>query len=136
MIKRIETYIITNGNGLEALDFYLDVFEAKLLSKMLWKDGVPNCPKEHENLLLNAQLEVNGIRIMISDENPNNEYKVGYNITPTIITNSVEESKKIYDKLSKDAKEISMELQETFWSKAYANLIDKYNVMWQISTEI
>ena len=28
-----------------------------------------------------------------------------------------------------------MELQETFWSKAYANLRDKFGVEWQLSLD-
>lgn len=136
MIKALEIYLVTNGNGQEAVEFYKNALGAELISLTFFKDHIPNCPKERENLVLNAQLKVGNQRLMISDENPDFEYKHGYNMTACIIVDSVEEAKKLYENLSVDAKNISMELQETFWSPAYANLEDKFGMMWQISTEI
>lgn len=136
MIKALEIYLVTNGNGKEAVEFYKDALNAELISLIYFKDHVPNCPKEHEELILNAQLKVGNQRLMISDENPEYEYKHGYNMTAAIIVDNVEEANVIYKKLSKDAKKIVMELQETFWSPAYANVEDKYGMMWQISTEV
>lgn len=136
MIKSIEVYLVTNGNGQEAVEFYKNALNAEVKSVTLFKDMDPNCPKEHEHLLMNAQLLVGSQRLMISDENPSYEYKHGYNMTACIIVDSVDEAKDIYSKLSVDAKKIHLELQETFWSPAYANLEDKFGMMWQISTEL
>lgn len=136
MIKALEIYLVTNGNGVEAVDFYKEALNAQVMSVTLYKDKIPNCPKDKENLLLNAQLKVGSQRLMISDENPDYEYKHGYNMSACIIVDSVEEAKNIYEKLSDGAKSINMELQETFWSPAYANFEDKFGMMWQISTEI
>lgn len=136
MIKSLEVYLVTNGNGKEAVEFYKDALNAEIISVSYFKDNVPNCPKEHEELVMNAQLKVGNQRLMISDENPEFEYKHGYNVTACIIVDKAEDAKSIYEKLSKDAKNINLELQETFWSPAYANFEDKYGMMWQISTEV
>ena len=136
MVKALEIYLVTDGNGKEAVQFYKNVFDAEVTSLLYWKDKVPNCPKENENLVLNAQLIFDGIRLMISDENPSETYKAGYNMTVAIVVDNVEEAKKLYDKLSVDAKKIHLELQETFWSPAYANLVDRFGMMWQITTEL
>lgn len=136
MIKALELYLVTNGNGKEAVEFYQDALNAELLNITYFKEHVPDCPKEHEELVLNAQLKVGSQRLMISDENPSCDYKHGYNMTACIIVDRVEEAKNIYAKLSKDAKNINMELQETFWSPAYASLEDRFGMMWQISTEV
>lgn len=136
MIKSLEVYLVTNGNGKEAVEFYKDALNAEIISVSYFKDNVPNCPKEHEELVMNAQLKVGNQRLMISDENPEFEYKHGYNMTACIIVDNAEDAKSIYEKLSKDAKNINLELQETFWSPAYANFEDKYGMMWQISTEV
>lgn len=136
MIKGIEVYLVTDGNGKEAVEFYKNALNAELISMTLFKEHVPNCPKEHEELVINAQLKVGDQRLMLSDENPEYTYKSGYNMSACIIVDNVEEAKEIYEKLAVGAKNISMELQETFWSPAYANLEDKYGMMWQISTEI
>lgn len=136
MVRSIEVYLITNGNGQEAVAFYREALDAEVTSLTLFKDQVPNCPKEHEELVLNAQLKVGNQRLMISDENPEFDYKQGHQMTACIIVDNVAEAQAIYDKLSRDARQISMPLQETFWSPAYANLEDKFGMMWQISTEV
>lgn len=135
-IISLNTYLITNGNGAEAVEFYKNVFQAEVTNFIQWKDGVPDCPVEYQHLLMNAQLEFNVIRLQISDEHPDFEYKAGVNMTTAIIVNSIEDAQTLYDKLNVDAQTISMELQETFWSPAYANLTDKYGMMWQINTEL
>ena len=125
-IKSIETYLVTDGNGQEAVAFYQEALGARLVEMKLWGDFVPDCPEESKHLVLNAQLDVNGVRLQISDEAPNYTYTPGRNVSPTLIVDSVETAQELYAALSKDAKEILLELQETFWTPAYANLIDKF----------
>lgn len=136
MVASINVYLITNGNGKEAVQFYKDVFNAEITNLMFWKDGVPDCPKEREDLVMNAQLDFNGIRLQLSDENPDFEYNAGTNMSAAIIVDSIDEAKTLFDKLTVNAKAVTMELQETFWSPAYANFIDQYGIMWQINTEL
>ncbi len=136
MIKAIEVYLVTNGNGMEAVEFYKNALDAEVIAVMQWKDGVPNCPKENEHLLMNAQLSVNGIRLMISDDNPEYSYRSGTNMSACIQCDSMETAQNLYDKMSVGAQEIQMELGKTFWSPAYASLIDRFGMHWQINTEI
>lgn len=136
MIKSIETYLVTDGNGQEAVAFYKNAFQAELLKLTTWGEQIPNCPAERADLVLNAQLDINGIRLHISDENPDFTYQAGRNVTPTLIVDDVVTAQAIYDALKVEAQHVLLELQETFWSPAYANLVDKFGIMWQISTEI
>ncbi|WP_221913686.1 VOC family protein [Streptococcus halichoeri] len=136
MIKALNVYLITDGNGQEAVRFYQEVFDTELLSLTLWQDQIPDCPKDRAQLVLNAQLAFDGIILQLSDENPDNSYRPGTNMSAAIIVDSVERVQKRYDKLAVDAKSIALPLQETFWSPAYANLIDKFGIFWQISTEL
>ncbi|MBK1811162.1 VOC family protein [Clostridium sp. YIM B02505] len=46
----------------------------------------------------------------------------------------MEEVKSCYDKL-KEGGTVDMELQETFWSKSYGTLTDKFGILWQLSYE-
>ncbi|HGD0210509.1 TPA: VOC family protein [Streptococcus agalactiae] len=136
MVKALETYIVTNGNGRQAIDFYKNVFQADLVNMMTWEEMDPNCLEDRKDLIINAQLIFDSIRLQISDENPDFVYQAGKNVTAAIIVGSVEEAREIYEKLKKNAQEVQLELQETFWSPAYANLVDQFGVMWQISTEL
>lgn len=136
MVTAINVYLITNGNGKEAVAFYKDAFNAQVNNLTFWKDGVPDCPKDREDLVMNAQLEFNGIRLQLSDENPDFDYKAGGNMSAAIIVDNVEEANALYEKLTVNAQEILMEMQEMFWSPAYANFIDQFGMMWQINTEL
>lgn len=73
MVKALETYIVTNGNGRQAVDFYKDVFQADLVNMMTWEEMDPNCLEDRKDLIINAQLIFDGIRLQISDENPDND---------------------------------------------------------------
>ena len=44
----------------------------------------------------------------------------------------LEELQGAYDRLKEGGK-VLMELQETFWSKAYGYLVDKFGVGWQFN---
>lgn len=56
MIKAIEVYLVTNGQGLEAIEFYKTVFKAEVLSYRIFDDAMPDTPEETKNLVLNASL--------------------------------------------------------------------------------
>ncbi|WP_192802742.1 VOC family protein, partial [Streptococcus agalactiae] len=106
MVKALETYIVTNGNGRQAVDFYKDVFQADLVNMMTWEEMDPNCLEDRKDLIINAQLIFDGIRLQISDENPDFVYQAGKNVTAAIIVGSVEEAREIYEKLKKSAQEV------------------------------
>ncbi|WP_050309081.1 VOC family protein, partial [Streptococcus agalactiae] len=90
MVKALETYIVTNGNGRQAVDFYKDVFQADLVNMMTWEEMDPNCLEDRKDLIINAQLIFDGIRLQISDENPDFVYQAGKNVTAAIIVGSGE----------------------------------------------
>lgn len=136
MVKAIELYLVTNGNGLEAVDFYKNVFQAEVKSCTTFGQAMPNVSEEMKNGVLNAQLYIGNIRLQISDNNPEYPYQLGSQMSACVQVETVEEAKAIYDKLSVDAMRVELELQETPWSPAYSVLVDKFGMNWQINTDI
>lgn len=136
MIKSIELYLVTNNNGIEAIDFYKDVFNAKVLTCTTFGQAIPNTPDENKNLILNAALEINGIRLQISDNGNEQPYVIGTNMTACIQLDNAEETKAIYQKLKDNALRIDLPLQETPWSPAYGIVVDKFGMTWQVNTDI
>ncbi|MDO4813469.1 MAG: VOC family protein [Gemella sp.] len=136
MIKSLELYLVTNRNGLEATEFYKDVFNAELVSCTTFGQAIPNTPEEDKDLVLNANLNIGGIRLQISDNGSGYEYVQGTNMTACIQLDSAEAAKEIYTKLAKDAQRIDLELQETPWSPAYGIVVDKFGMTWQVNTDI
>lgn len=136
MIKSIELYLVTNNNGMEAVQFYKDCLGAEVVSLTTFGDAIPSTPENAKNLVLNAQLNVNGIRLMLSDNGFENEYILGNNVTACLQIENIESSKDIFEKLSKDAQKVEMPIQETPWSPAYGIVVDKFGVSWQVNTDI
>ena len=137
MLKAMEVYLVTNGDGLEAIEFYKEALGANVEQVNLFKDFLPDCPAELENYVMNAQFRLpNGQRFMLSDNNPEMPFTVGDNITVALITDDVETATDYYQKLTKDAKAINMELQAVPWSPAYGNLTDKFGISWQVNAEV
>ncbi|MFA9493858.1 VOC family protein [Streptococcus sp. E17BB] len=136
MIKSIELYLVTDGNGLEAVDFYKDVFDAEVVAVTTFGQAIPDTPEEKSHLVLNANLNINGIRLQISDNNLDHPYIQGTNMTACIQLDRAETATALYKKLSQDAKEIQLELQETPWRPAYGIVIDQFGMTWQINTDI
>ncbi|HFU3985518.1 TPA: VOC family protein [Streptococcus suis] len=136
MLKAMEVYLVTNGNGLEAIEFYKNTLGAEVEQVNLYKDFLPDCPAELENFVMNAQFRLNGQRFMLSDNNPEMPYSVGDNITVALITDDAETAKDLFTKLSEGAMKITMDLQAVPWSPAYGSLQDKFGIHWQINAEV
>lgn len=84
---------------------------------------------------MNASIELpNESYMMFSDNYPGTPYTVGNNVSLTLIYKNPEETRAAFDKL-KEGGNIEMELQKTFWSPLYGNVIDKFGIQWQVSTE-
>lgn len=136
MLKAMEVYLITDGNGLEALEFYQEALGARVEQVNLFKDFLPDCPVELENYVMNAQLYLNGQRFMLSDNHPDMPYTMGNNLTVALITDDAETAQDVYRKLCVDARAITMELQAVPWSPAYGSMTDKFGISWQINAEV
>lgn len=136
MVKALELYLVTNNNGLEAVNFYKDVFNAEVVSCTTFGQAIPDTPEENKNLVLNANLNINGIRLQLSDNGSQHAYIQGTNMTACIQLDNVEEATAIYKRLAEGAQRIDMELAETPWSPAYGIVVDKFGMTWQINTDI
>ncbi|HFI0263952.1 TPA: VOC family protein [Streptococcus suis] len=137
MLKAMEVYLVTNGNGQEAIEFYKNVLGTEVEQVNLYKDFLPDCPAELENYVMNAQFRLpNGQRFMLSDNNPEMPYSIGDNITVALITDHAETAQDLFTKLSEGAMKITMDLQAVPWSPAYGSLQDKFGIHWQVNAEV
>jgi PhnB protein len=138
MILGIYPYLVMNGNGQEAVKFYENALDAKVLSVKTFGDMPQNpehpTPAEAKDRVLNAHLKVGNTDLMLSDTFPGNPYQLGAQVTIAVSVSEAEKSREIFEKL-KDGGTVIMPIQETFWSPAYGQVTDKFGVTWQISTE-
>jgi len=133
----IDVYLNFNdGNCREAVEFYSQVFETEKPQIMTFGDMPPSpeftLPEEAKNLVLHTRLNINGSTVMFSDCPPHLDLIVGNNISLVIVSKNMDEIKSLFNKL-KEGGTVGMDLQETFWSKCYGFVTDKFGIGWQIN---
>ncbi|WP_421601580.1 VOC family protein [Acetobacterium wieringae] len=135
---KIGPYINFPGNCKEAVMFYTEIFKTDEPTIMTFgempEDPSFPMPDGIRDLVANAQMNIGGNMIMFSDVPPGMPFIKGNNITLIITHEDMEEIKRLFGLLSKGGT-VEMLLQETFWSKAYGSLTDKFGIGWQMSAE-
>lgn len=134
----IQAYVNFNGNCREAVEFYAEVFNTDKPQIMLYGDVPSNedfpISDETKNLVMHTFLNVKGGMVMFSDVPPEMPFIAGNNISLIINFKDKGDLKATFDKL-KAGGSIGMDLQETFWSKCYGFITDKFGIGWQFNLE-
>lgn len=138
MILGINPYLVTNGDGQEAVKFYEHALDAKVVSLQTFGDMPENpefpIPAEAKDRVLHAHLKIGNTDLMISDTFPGQPQQGGSQVTIAIHIQNAEKSQEVFEKLQ-DGGQVIMPLQETFWSPSYGQVKDKFGVEWQVSTQ-
>lgn len=134
----IDIFVNFKGNCREAVEFYTEVFKTEKPQIMTYGD-TPQQPGEEfpqfeevKNMVMAASVNINGSNVMFQDVFPDMPLTIGSNINLTITLNDMEEIKSIFSKL-KEGGAVNMDLQETFWSKLYGSVTDKFGIPWQFN---
>ncbi|OEC00005.1 glyoxalase [Lysinibacillus sphaericus] len=134
----VEVYLIFNGNCREAVTFYEQVFNTNKAEIMTFGDSPSDpsypLPEEAKNLVMHTRLSILGSTVMFSDTFPGSPFTIGNNVTLAVVTDNEAQLRQAFEKLKEGGK-VTMELQETFWSKCYGSLTDKFGIEWQFSHE-
>lgn len=132
----VEVFIHFNGNCREAVEFYAKIFATQKPEIISWGD-VPANPEfplseEAKKRVIYTCLTINGSKVMFSDASPNVPVTIGNNISLTISKEDMGEINSLFHQL-KEGGIVVMDLQETFWSKCYGMLIDKFGIPWHFN---
>ena len=134
----VDAYLNFNGNCRQAVEFYAEVFGTEQPHIMTFGETPPNpefpLPEEAKDLVMHTRLNISGSNIMFSDTFPGMPFVEGNNISLAYVSHDLDEIKSIFNKLSEGGK-VGLELQETFWSKIYGQLTDKFGIQWQFNFE-
>ena len=134
----VDVYLNFNGNCREAAEFYAEVFNTEKPEIMTFGESPQSpeykLPEEAKDLVMHTRLNINGSNVMFSDTFPGSPFIEGNNISLAFVRKNEEEIKSAFNKLKEGGK-VGMELQETFWSKCYGSLKDKFGIEWQFSHE-
>lgn len=129
-------YINFNGNCREAVEFYAEVFGTEEPKIMSYGDTPPDegfpLTEETKNLVMHTSLQIEGSTVMFSDVPPGMPFVHGNNISLAIMSKDMDKITSMFNKL-KVGGTVGMDLQETFWSKYYGFVTDKFGVGWQFN---
>lgn len=132
----ISLFINYDGNCREAVLFYADVFRKPIPEFMTFADAPPDpdykVNEKNARLIMFTSLNIEGINIMFSDIPEGWPHNVGNNISITLVLKDIDEVKRLFNRMAVEGM-VTMPLQETFWSKCYGNVTDKYGIQWQFS---
>ena len=135
----VEVYLVFDGDCRQAVEFYSQVFGTEITDLTTFGDTPQHpdytLPEEAKNRIMHARLEISGSRVMFSDTFPGQPFVQGNNVTLALLSDKQDELKEWFEKL-KDGGIVEMELQETFWSKLYGRVTDKFGIHWQLSHEV
>ncbi|MFP5112457.1 VOC family protein [Bacillaceae bacterium C204] len=138
MTVRLIPYLVMNGNAKEAIQFYQKALDAQVLFSQSFGEMPENpeypLPAEAKDLVSHATIKVGETEVMFSDTFPGQPHHIGNQVTICISTNDADQAHRMFEALQEGG-QVTMPLQETFFSPAYGNLTDKFGVSFQIFTE-
>jgi PhnB protein len=130
----VGVYLNYGGNCREAVEFYANAFGV-VAGDITTYGGAPGAEGMDEatkNLVMHAEINAMGSTLMFSDVPPGMDFTVGTNVGVVVTSDDEAALKRLFNHLSVGG-EVTMELQETFWSKCYGWLTDRFGVQWQVS---
>jgi PhnB protein len=128
-----------NGNCEEAFNFYKSAFKTdiEILSHFDEMPENPNChlSEADKNKIMHVSLPISDGSVLMgcdSTEGMGEDAIAGNNITISINTDSVTETKRLFEALSKNG-QVNMPLDKTFWNSYFGMLTDKFGIKWMIN---
>jgi PhnB protein len=132
----VDVYINFNGKCREAVEFYAEVFGLGKPKIMTFGETPPDpnypLPDEAKQLVMHSRLNIDGSNVMFSDVFPGMPFVEGNNISLSFVNTDIDLIKSLFNKM-KEGGTVSMDLQETFWSKCYGMVKDKFGIDWQFN---
>lgn len=132
----LNIYLNFKNQARDAIELYEKVFSVKCQDIMTYgeveMEGAPPMDEATKKLIMNASIEMEGTKVMFADVPDFMEYKPGDNITLVIDTSDETQLTTQFNQLAEGGK-ITIPLTETFWSKKYGQVIDKFGIGWQFN---
>lgn len=134
----LEVYLNFKNEAADAIAFYEKVFDVKSEGVMTFADAPEDpehpTPEAWKNLIINASMTIEGVPVMFSDvpDGMGLTHVVGNNVSLVISTKDESKIDRIFNDLAAEGK-VTMPLGETFWSKKYGMVVDKYGINWMLN---
>ena len=137
----LTSYLHFNGQAEEAANFYADVLGGKIenlyrYDSMPAQPGMPEIPDDFKQKIMHCCIEFPGGTMSVADTMPTDERNFGKGgHMLTLMCDSIAQTEEIYAKICIGAQNIHCELCEAFFAKRYAEVVDRYGVLWALLYE-
>ena len=135
---RVEPYMMLSGRTEEAITFYQQAIDAKVVMMMRFADSPDKnhpmpLPPDWDNKIMHAGFMVGDTLVMASDGMSAEPVKYE-GVSLSITTDTEAETHRFFNALSVGGN-VSMPVGKTFWSPCFGMLSDKFGVNWMIGLD-
>lgn len=132
--KSITPYLMFGGRCEEAIGFYKDVLGAKLEMLMRFSESPDPVPEGmlapgFEEKVMHCAFVIRGTTLLASDGCDTGSGFSGFSLTLTVP--SEEEARAIFPRLAEGG-QVTMPLNQTFWSPCFGMLTDRFGLGWMV----
>ncbi len=121
---------LTVENCLEAIDFYKDVFEAKVIGEMTMLESIPGF-EEYKGKVGHSTIQIGESRIFMNDALDEFPMTIGERVQLVLDMETEQKLRNAFEKLVNGG-EVVTELQEVHWGALFGTVKDKFGITWQI----
>lgn len=137
MSLQLIPYILMNGRAKEAIEFYQEALNAKVLFQQTFgegpKDTLTMFNESELDYIAHSILKIGETQIMVADIIPELPFQNGNQVSICITTSDINLTKQLYENLKKEGKVI-IELNKIHFSPAWGMVTDKFGVTFQLYT--
>jgi PhnB protein len=129
---KLQPYIYFGGDCRAAFLCYREVLGGEIATMMTYGEGPPGLAgPDWQDRILHATLRIGDQELLGSDAPPDRyQPPAGFDIT--IALEDFDEASRIFEALSEGG-QVTMNLQQTFWTEGFGMLTDRFGVRWMIN---
>ena len=131
---------ISVNKGVDAIETYKDVFDAKLLARQQITPsygrelGLPG-EYDYTNSTMFAEVEILGEKVQIQDDIKGRPKNQDDRIDVVLDVESPNQITSIYEKAKARGFKIEHELEHTYWDGLNAQFVDPFGIRWELKFE-
>ncbi len=129
----VQAYLAFTGNCQEALNFYAELFDAKIQNRQTYEDKKIDVPSSYRNKLQHAELKGKGVYFMAYDASPDTPINHGNQIHMSVDVDNLKDAKELFEKLSHNGK-VHHNFREREWGY-FGRCSDKFGINWMVNCD-
>ena len=129
----VQAYLAFSGNCQEALNYYAELFDAKIQNRQTYEDKKIDVPSSYRHKLQHAELKGKGVNFMAYDASPDTPINHGNQIHMSVDLEKISDAKEMFDKLSEGG-QIHHNFREREWGH-FGRCTDKYGINWMVNCD-